>query len=425
MFIRIGRTEGCSKRVYTRNYSSYLDLKKRNALGGGSEKDFTKWLVLKRAILTAGRLTERVAGVQPRVYPEVKVGTPPRYLLLATGDGISGYTRLSAYIDRSLLIKKDRTEPKTIPDRAAVRVLDSLSMSRWYRMSSLDVELRAWWRVQTGFKGLVHFLWAERDWGFFDRFPTSSILPICATFHCCPDTLPEVIRDTRRLQRLDAIILMSEVQRAFFESAGIPSHRIHVIHHGVDCAYFRPPSRRPTGPFTVLCVGNYRRNFALLHKVSAMLQPYEDIQIKIVAPKEIMKNFGNMRNAEVVSGLSDDELVASYHEASCLLMTVEAATANNAVVEAMACGLPIVSEDVGGIPEYTGPGCAIICQPGSAGALKDAVLTLHKEPDLAARMGRLARERAIELDWSLVAKRTLRVYEQVLTGRYASSFPMN
>jgi glycosyltransferase involved in cell wall biosynthesis len=350
---------------------------------------------------------------------------PPRYLLLATGDGLFGYTRLSAYINRSLLIASDRTEPKTVLGRGAVRVLHALSTSRWYRISSLDVELRAWWKVQTGFKGLVHFLWAERDWGFFDRFPTSSILPICATFHGCPDTLPEVIRDTRRLQRLDAIILMSEVQRAFFESAGVPSHRIHVIHHGVDCGHFRPPFRHPTGPFTVLCVGSYRRNFALLHKVSAMLEPHRDIRIKIVAPKEIMKIFGNMRNVEVVSDLTDEQLIDAYHEASCLLMTVEAATANNTVVEAMACGLPIVSEDVGGIPEYTGPGCAIICQPQSAGALKDAVLTLHRDPDLAARMGRLARERAAELDWSLVAKRTLSVYEQVLTGRCVPSFPMN
>src|SRR5262249_25897358 len=157
-----------------------------------------------------------------------------------------------------------RSEPRQFVERVGVRMLDSLAAARWYRLGSMKIECRAWWLIQTGFKGLVHFMWGDRDWGFLDKVPTSSRLPLCATFHSVPDTLPQVIPNATRLQNLDAIILVSEIQRSFFENCGVPSERIHVIHHGVDCEYFSPTPAARSGRFIVLFVGAYRRNFVLL-----------------------------------------------------------------------------------------------------------------------------------------------------------------
>ena len=44
-----------------------------------------------------------------------------------------------------------------------------------------------------------------------------------------------------------------------------------------------------------------------------------------------------MRDVDVVSDLSDDDLIASYHAASRLLIAMEATTANNAVAEIHVC----------------------------------------------------------------------------------------
>ena len=83
----------------------------------------------------------------------------------------------------------------------------------------------------------------------------------------------------------------------------------------------------------------------------------------------------------------------------------------------MACGLPIVAEDVGGVGEYTGPNSSILCQPGSAEEIVGAILRLYKDADMRRRMGDAARARAEDLDWSKVGKRTIAVYEEVLAKR--------
>jgi glycosyltransferase involved in cell wall biosynthesis len=376
------------------------------------------------------RISSNVAVVQTLMSSEAKptiasIAQEARYLLLATEDGgqgeHSGYTRLTEYINQSLLVAARRTNRPAFVERAMMGILARFATSSWYGFGSVKIETRAWWASQTGFKGLVHYLWAERDLGFLDRVPAMSMAPLCATFHSCPDTLPEVLRDTRRLRYLAAVILMSEVQRPFFEACGVTSERIHIIHHGIDCRYFSPKSSPRSRGFTVLSVGSYRRNFRLLRKVCAMLEPYVDIRIKVIAPKYNAAAFEDAKNVTVVSNISDGDLLASYQEASCLLMTLDAATANNAVLEAMACGVPIVSENVGGIAEYTGPRCALLCKAGSADVLTQSILALYNNPSMIACLGSRARERAKELDWPVVAERTVRLYEKVLTERCAKN----
>jgi glycosyltransferase involved in cell wall biosynthesis len=269
--------------------------------------------------------------------------------------------------------------------------------------------------MQAGFKGLIHLMWAERDWGFLDRLPVRRWgTALCGTFHTNPDTLAQAVKAPERLRKFSALILMSEVQRPFFASLGVPHDRIHVVHHGIDCDFFSPSRAKRSGPFTVLFVGNFRRNFKLLAEICCRLEPYEGIEIRIVVPRSRIAEFARHKNVKASSDLSDVELRNAYREASCLLMTLETATANNAILEAMACGLPIVAENIGGVAEYTGSDSAILCPPRAARELTDAILTLYKDDSRRLRMGDLARTRARELNWPIVAKRTIEVYEKAL-----------
>lgn len=348
-----------------------------------------------------------------------------RYLMLsnevdAHGKN-SGYTHLADYIPHSKLLKAPRLNPSGLSQRLILKFLTRFTGALWCRFGSFKVERQAIKEMNAGFKGLVHILWGDQDWGFLDYFTPKAGVPLCASFHCCPDTLPEVLRYPSRLRKLSAVILMSEVQRPFFLNHGVFPERIHIMHHGIDCDFFKPLPSHASEPFTILFVGNYRRNFTRLIEVCQRLAAYPDIKIKVVAPSYHRDKFANMPNVLFCSGLNDEELREVYQSASCLLMTVDAATANNAILEAMACGLPIVSEDVGGISEYTGRDAAILCPAGSVDDLMSELLKLRAHPIHAAKLGFAGRSRALELNWSTAGQNMVRLYEKVLAYRDGAS----
>src|SRR6185436_9576389 len=64
----------------------------------------------------------------------------------------------------------------------------------------------------------------------------------------------------------------------------------------------------------------------------------------------------------------------------------------NVLVEAMACGLPVVTTGVSGIPELVSDGAnGLLVPPDDPVAVAAALLRLHREPALAARLGAAAR----------------------------------
>ena len=81
-------------------------------------------------------------------------------------------------------------------------------------------------------------------------------------------------------------------------------------------------------------------------------------------------------------------------EASFLALPSHHEAMPMSVLEAMAMGLPVVSTPVGGIPEAVTDGVeGFLVQPGDVAALADRIGRLIQDPALAARMGRLARQK--------------------------------
>jgi glycosyltransferase involved in cell wall biosynthesis len=254
-------------------------------------------------------------------------------------------------------------------------------------------------------------MWADHDLGFLDLLLDRRRHRLVGSFHNCEDTFVHTIRFPRRLRRFDAIILMSRTQEPFFLKAGVDPARIHVVPHGVDTDYFRPAPRRVAGPlFTVLAAGGYRRNFPLLREVCLRLKNEPAIRFEIVAPESWRPLFQDVPNARFGNALADADFLEACQTCSCLLQTVENATANNVILEAMACGQPVVAESIGGIPEYVDATCSILAPPGDAAALAGAILELRASPAKRDTLAAGARKRAEALDWNNIAARMREIY---------------
>jgi glycosyltransferase involved in cell wall biosynthesis len=85
------------------------------------------------------------------------------------------------------------------------------------------------------------------------------------------------------------------------------------------------------------------------------------------------------------------------------------------VLEAMACGAPVVASRVASIPEVAGD-AAVLVDPESPDSISEAILRVLTSPELRDGLRRQGRERAIAFTWEQTARATLTTYRAALAG---------
>jgi glycosyltransferase involved in cell wall biosynthesis len=163
----------------------------------------------------------------------------------------------------------------------------------------------------------------------------------------------------------------------------------------------------------VLTVGWWLRDLTTLDAVHNLLHRRhgQDIELAVVTRQAASRPWHPA--ARVLEGISEQELIALYRRAAFLLLPLTGASANNALLEAFACGTPAVVTDIGGIRHYAGEGpAAVLVPPGDAVAAADGADMLLAELGTADHTVRraAARARAESFAWPRVADDVRSVY---------------
>src|SRR3712207_5219682 len=82
------------------------------------------------------------------------------------------------------------------------------------------------------------------------------------------------------------------------------------------------------------------------------------------------------------------------------------------VLEAMACGAPVITSRISALPEVVGE-AGVLVDPHSEPAITEALGELLTDPRRRADLGARARARSRNFSWRQVAEQTVRVYERV------------
>ena len=147
--------------------------------------------------------------------------------------------------------------------------------------------------------------------------------------------------------------------------------------------------------------------------MAAVHRTAPEVAFRLVLPRESAPAWRGRQGVEVLTGLDDIALRRVYQEAMLLFQPLSDCTANNAVLEALACGLPVVATDVGGIRDYLGEDCACLVPPRDPRAMVDAILALRADYAARTRMCRAARKRAEVFAWPHVVRQMLAVYKSL------------
>ncbi|MGD6851800.1 MAG: glycosyltransferase family 4 protein [Candidatus Bathyarchaeia archaeon] len=218
----------------------------------------------------------------------------------------------------------------------------------------------------------------------------------------------------------------------------IPAHKIKVIHNGVDIKKFQPAADKRKvkaelgfnpDDIAIVSVGRlYARKglFTLIESMPAVVKRFprakfvisgkgqSDEMAKLIAHATRLGVLGNI----VFTGYTPDkELPKLYQAADVFAFSTFYEHHPFAVLEALATGLPVVTTTVGGIAETIQSGKnGLLVQPFNSKQFSDAILYLLEHPTEAAEMGKKARQTVErELDWRIVVKDAMEVYEEALS----------
>ena len=191
----------------------------------------------------------------------------------------------------------------------------------------------------------------------------------------------------------------------------MPGEKVRMILHGIDIDFFRPVDvSSEKGKFRCITVGHHLRDFKVLREVAENLRSQAEIEFQIVSSRATeLAGLGNVR---VYSGIDDIALLEMYQGADALFLPLVQSTANNSLLEAIACGLPVVSTDLPSVKAYLPGKEAILIKNNDPDHFTEAILHLVRNRDDQICMGKEARIRAEELDWRKIAPE----YEAIYSG---------
>lgn len=237
------------------------------------------------------------------------------------------------------------------------------------------------------------------------------------------------------MRRAGRVITLSRSTRQdILDQYDIPEHKIAVTPAAASPT-FRPVANREAlqrvsaryGIETafVLSVGNLQPRKNIRRLVAAYARMPADMRShhKLVIAGQALWHHSEIYEAAAQEDVLSDVIFTGYVPDADLVLLYNAATLfvypslyegfGLPVLEAMACGTPVVTSAVSSLPEVAGD-AALLVDPCDEDAISSALATVLSEPGLARRLSAAGLERARSFSWERTALETLRIYREAL-----------
>lgn len=236
------------------------------------------------------------------------------------------------------------------------------------------------------------------------------------------------------LKRADAVVALSDELAKKLVLLGVAKERIHVILNGVDTDSFslrntqasRAKLGIPLDRQVLLSVGRLTegKGHHILIDAVGSTEEAAEVQLYIVGGINPEDDFGprlrahvltsGLRNIHFIESVAHSDLVDWYASADVFCLATKREGCPNVVLEALACGTPVIASRVGSVPRMIDPGFngLLVDEP-----VVDQFRTTIREA-LAIKWDRAAiAERMQHWSWEGCAHKVLALYEKVGLGR--------
>jgi glycosyltransferase involved in cell wall biosynthesis len=328
----------------------------------------------------------------------------------------SGYEQFLEYIKNRIVIYPKIILPYKLAKKITYAINKGVGFydtNSFYKDIQIIIYVLTHWNTPNI---VVHYLNGERDimlatWLFFRKKNVKFI----ASFHKPPEELKNIITKTKFVKKLDgAIIVGTNLENYIKTNYGLKN--IYYVPHGVNINFFKPNYKlRSKNSKTILFVGQHLRNFKMFNStIKLFLNNNEGkYNVNVILRKEYSNKIIVHSRVKIFSNITDIELLTHYQSADVLYLPLLNSTACNSILEALACGLPIVTTKNGGNVEYLENTKNFLINDNETSQKHKQAIENILNSDKDFSVSRKSREKSHEYKWDIVANQISKTYKLI------------
>jgi len=225
-------------------------------------------------------------------------------------------------------------------------------------------------------------------------------------------------------RKYDGIVLVHPFQKRMFLDNGVPEEKLHVIVNGVDTNHFKPRNyEKNSDIMDFIYVGrlSYDKGVhILLEAFSEYHKENRRTRLTLLGNgmlKSIIRDFDDNGSIRWFGDIEHDLVPKFLQEADAFVvpMSIGPLTSSMSVLEALSCGLPLITTNVADADQLLQPNEGILVPPNCVQSVVDAMRILTENPQMKQSMGNACRKKIVqEHSWDKQIKLTEKVYATVM-----------
>ena len=204
--------------------------------------------------------------------------------------------------------------------------------------------------------------------------------------------------------------------------------RVSVVHHGVGEAFTPPQPDKGREDF-LLCVGDIyiQKNLhRLIEALGRVRDVFPDVRLKVAGRPvdeeyaglvgSLIAQYGLGGNVELLGHVATQDLLEAYRRCALMVFPSTVETFGNPLLEAMACGAPIVSANTTAMPEVLDD-AALFFDPRNPDHMAECILVALGDAELRKELSEKGLARSKDFSWRRTGERTASILKDCVRRR--------
>ena len=206
-----------------------------------------------------------------------------------------------------------------------------------------------------------------------------------------------------------------------------PKLKIKTIYNGVDTEKFKPGDKNSDNNLRLICPARlikHKGQYTLIKAVSDLKKRGIVVYANLVGEgdeKDALVKFAEEKGVSQEIYFSEyvprEKMPEEYRKADIFVLPSHKEGMSNALLEAMACGLPVIVTDVGGTEELVDEKNGFVFKPGDTVALTKILKHIFKKKEIINKLGQNSRKKVENFKWKNIAEEYLKLFDEIKQGK--------